>query len=72
MSMARQFKPDLSSAYGDRDDTLSWPALLYTLTIGWAVMLGKHLWLEAKARRVSSDGHRLRLVKPIPSAMPRR
>lgn len=39
---------DLSSAYGDRDDTLSRPAallvIIYALTVGWLVALLGLLW----------------------------
>jgi hypothetical protein len=44
-------KPDLSGAYGDRDDTLSWPALIllvgYSVTIGLVSVLARFLWLVA-------------------------
>ena len=39
---------DLSTAYGDQDDTLSWPMLVlvivYALTLGWAVALIGFVW----------------------------
>jgi hypothetical protein len=37
---------DLSSAYGDQDHTVSWPALIriisYSLTIGWIRALARY------------------------------
>lgn len=55
--MKRQSKQDLSSAYGDQDDTLSWPGLLlvilYTLTIGWVRVLAHSVWLWATSPRRS-------------------
>jgi hypothetical protein len=47
-------KQDLSSAYGDRDDMLSWPALIlvisYSLTIGWIRLLARGISLHMKSR----------------------
>lgn len=47
--MKKPYKPDLSSAYGDRDETLSWPALilviLYSLTVGWILVLAHSIIL---------------------------
>ena len=46
---------DLSSAYGDRDETLGWPALIivtvYSLTIGWIWVLARFIWLWIKSPR---------------------
>ena len=73
--MVRDAKPDLSGAYGDQDDSLSWPAVflvvLYSLTIGWMRLLAQYVWDWAKERRISSDGPQLRPVKTI-HALPRR
>jgi len=52
---------DLSSAYGDRDDTLSWAALIivivYSLTVGWIWVLVRliRLWVTSPrwARRAT-------------------
>jgi len=56
---------DLSSAYGDRDETLSWPMLalviVYALTVGWLwALLGLvwgrlHGWWERRASRRRVD-----------------
>jgi hypothetical protein len=42
-------RPDLSSAYGDCDDTLSWPRFVlvvaYSLTLGWITIVARCVWL---------------------------
>jgi hypothetical protein len=50
--------PDLSGAYGDSEDTLSWPQLvrvvLYSVTVGWLLALGRFAWLCATSTISSS------------------
>jgi hypothetical protein len=48
-------RPDLSGAYGDREESLSWPKLilviLYTLTIGWVCAVAHMIWLWVTSLR---------------------
>ena len=57
--MKQTRKPDLSGAYGDRDETLSWPAfigvILYSVTIGWIVALARFIRLWVTGRRERRD-----------------
>jgi len=50
MRATRDNLQDLSSAYGDQDDTLSWPMLalviVYALTVGWLVALVGFVWMR--------------------------
>jgi hypothetical protein len=60
---------DLSSAYGDQDDTLSWPMLVLVvvcaLAVGWLVALiglgwaRLHWWWQrpASQQRIGETGH---------------
>jgi hypothetical protein len=54
-------KQDVSGAYGDRDETLSWPALIlvigYSLTIGWIRVLARCIALYVKSA-AHTTGHR--------------
>lgn len=54
-----QPRPDLSGAYGDREETLSWPGLflviLYSLTVGWVCALAHSFWLWAASLEWLTD-----------------
>jgi hypothetical protein len=61
MRATRDNFQDLSTAFGDQDDTLSWPMLvlviIYALTLGWLVALAGlvrtrlHFWWQCRALR---------------------
>jgi hypothetical protein len=64
--MERPTGPDLSGAYSDQDQPLSWLQLfgvvLYTLTIGWVCVAAHAAWLWATSRYLPTPTP-LRLAK---------
>jgi len=66
--MKQRSRPDLSGAYGDSDEKLSWPTfalvILYAITIGWVCALVHMLWLWATSLQWPSQ-------RRPPGALPR-